>query len=340
MRDAARPAAPDRHVQRRCCSRARSSAVAPSRCRRRRRTSTRAIAFIDQRGRRRRHRALARARSARWRCRGRAARVAQLRGRHRRLHRRGAGDASTSPRPPRRRQRVRVRHRLGGEPPPDRGRRARPARASRSSCSTTDAGRRGGGEVPRYVESPVLTDVKRRARRLRRLRRRAARVMPDVFAERPVIVFGKWRGAPKGSVTLTGVTGKGRFVSTARRRARRSPTPSNAALRTCGRARASRELSDFYDEDDERTRPRSPRSACSYNLLTHYTSFIAVAAGRAQPTARVDRRRPAAAAAGGRQRQRGRAWSGAPSPACSILLALVGLVLLALPAPRPRGAAA
>jgi Ca-activated chloride channel family protein len=48
----------------------------------------------------------------------------------------------------------------------------------------------------RMIESPVLTSVKATLRRPRRVRRGAAAALPDVLGERPVIVFGKWRGEP------------------------------------------------------------------------------------------------------------------------------------------------
>src|SRR6185436_19069621 len=35
---------------------------------------------------------------------------------------------------------------------------------------------------------------------------------PDVFASRPVVVHGKWRGTPKGTITLSGVSGTGTYT--------------------------------------------------------------------------------------------------------------------------------
>ena len=33
--------------------------------------------------------------------------------------------------------------------------------------------------------------------------------LPDVFASRPVVVFGKCKGTPAGAVSLTGLSGRG-----------------------------------------------------------------------------------------------------------------------------------
>src|SRR5678815_5876494 len=64
-----------------------------------------------------------------------------------------------------------------------------------------------------YVESPVLTQVKVAFDGFQTYDV-SPPVLPDVFANRPVIVFGKYKAAPTGKITLTGVSGKGRFVST------------------------------------------------------------------------------------------------------------------------------
>ena len=123
-------------------------------------------------------------------------------------------------------------------------------------------------------------------------------VLPDVFANRPVVVFGKYKGTPSGKITLTGVSGRGRFVSTIDA-STVSPDAKNAALSYLwARAKIS-ELSDFSQGDANKK--AVVELGLKYNLLTKFTSFIAVQ----QVVARrwqFDRRRPAAADARGRQR--------------------------------------
>lgn len=124
----------------------------------------------------------------------------------------------------------------------------------------------------RYIETPVLTkvnvtfegfgayDVEPKS-------------FPDVFAQRPVIVFGKYRGAPKGTIAVTGMTGRGRFATKLDVAATR-PAASNAALSYLwARAKIS-ELSDFYN--DEANRSAVTALGLQYSLLTKFTSFIAV----------------------------------------------------------------
>src|SRR5439155_889506 len=52
--------------------------------------------------------------------------------------------------------------------------------------------------------------------------------IPDLFARRPVVVFGKWRGRPQGTIELRGRTGGGSY--------RASFSPSEAPLREDHRA--------------------------------------------------------------------------------------------------------
>ncbi|HEY1557752.1 MAG TPA: VIT domain-containing protein [Kofleriaceae bacterium] len=123
-----------------------------------------------------------------------------------------------------------------------------------------------------YVEAPVLTKVEVAFDGLDTYDVQP-KVLPDVFAERPVIVFGKYRGEPKGTITLTGVSGHGRFVSKLDVAGAR-PDAGNAALAYLwARAKVS-ELSDFYREDANQKEVTA--LGLQYNLLTKFTSFIAV----------------------------------------------------------------
>ena len=123
-----------------------------------------------------------------------------------------------------------------------------------------------------YVESPVLTQVKVGFEGFDTYDVQP-QVLPDVFANRPVIVFGKYKGMPSGKITLTGVSGKGRFVSTLEP-ATVAQDPNNSALSYLwARAKIS-ELSDFAQGDANRK--QVVELGLKYNLLTKFTSFIAV----------------------------------------------------------------
>jgi Ca-activated chloride channel homolog len=130
-----------------------------------------------------------------------------------------------------------------------------------------------------YVEAPVLTHVAVSYRGFEAYDVEPL-ALPDVFAQRPVIVFGKWRGdaaaakgTAKGTIELTGVSGRGRFVNTFDV-SRFAPSAGNAALRYLwARARIA-ELSDFSAENEHHD--DIVKLGLDYNLLTRFTSFIAV----------------------------------------------------------------
>jgi Ca-activated chloride channel family protein len=100
--------------------------------------------------------------------------------------------------------------------------------------------------------------------------------IPDVLADRPVIVFGKWRGKPRGSIEVRSATGTGSFAERLNvDRAR--PLEANSALRYLwGRHRITL-LADYnsLSPNDERVREVTSLGL-TYNLLTAYTSFIAI----------------------------------------------------------------
>ena len=123
-----------------------------------------------------------------------------------------------------------------------------------------------------YVETPVLTNVKVAFDGLQAYDVEP-KVLPDVFASRPVLVWGKYKGAPTGKVTLTGVSGRGRFVSTLDV-TQAAPDKANGALRYLWARKEISELSDFYNQD--KNKDAVTKLGLEYNLLTKFTSFIAV----------------------------------------------------------------
>jgi Ca-activated chloride channel family protein len=127
-----------------------------------------------------------------------------------------------------------------------------------------------------YVEQPVLTHVQVAFDGFDTYDVQP-QVLPDVFANRPVVVFGKYRGTAdgkaSGKVTLTGVSGRGRFVSTLDA-STVAPDAKNGALSYLwARAKIS-ELSDFFQGDANKQ--QVVELGLKYNLLTKFTSFIAV----------------------------------------------------------------
>jgi Ca-activated chloride channel family protein len=126
-----------------------------------------------------------------------------------------------------------------------------------------------------YIASPVLTRVRAdfegfAADEL------TPRSIPDVFAQRPVVLFGRWHGRPDGRIHLNGVNADGEFKSTL--------DVANAV-----RLDGSRTLELLWAR--ARVQELEDREACNHDtaqvtaitqlglthgLLTKYTSFVAV----------------------------------------------------------------
>jgi Ca-activated chloride channel family protein len=127
----------------------------------------------------------------------------------------------------------------------------------------------------RYIDSPVLTGIDVKFQGFDAYDVEPGRV-PDLFASRPIVVFGKWRGAAAGSIEISGNTGRGPYhasvaVSAANLDAR------HAALRHLWARNRIAELSDFGPGAPGEDRVAAITSlGLTYGLLTRYTSFIAV----------------------------------------------------------------
>jgi Ca-activated chloride channel homolog len=133
-----------------------------------------------------------------------------------------------------------------------------------------------GQRFREYIESPVLTNVRVSYRGFDVYDVEPGAQQPDLFAERPVIVFGKWRGPKQGQIEVTGRAANGTFtkVFDVKDSATR---PEHAALpQLWARTRIAR-LSDFnFQRSDPEAIREVTTLGLTYSLLTQHTSFIAV----------------------------------------------------------------
>jgi Ca-activated chloride channel family protein len=134
---------------------------------------------------------------------------------------------------------------------------------------------RRADELRRYIESPVLTKARLSAEGIELYDIEPVSI-PDVLAARPVVVFGKWRGARQGQLTLRGIGGEGPFEKHFDLRTL-VPDPRNRALRHLwARHRIARLTDDVRAANDPGRIQEITRLGLEYSLLTQYTSFIAV----------------------------------------------------------------
>ncbi len=127
----------------------------------------------------------------------------------------------------------------------------------------------------KMIESPVLTKIKVDFGKFSVYDVEPLSI-PDVFADRPVIVFGKWRGKPVGEITISGMTSSGPYVNKFDIRKER-PFRSNSALQYLWARHRITLLSDYNSlhQDNERIKEVT-QLGLTYNLLTAYTSFVAI----------------------------------------------------------------
>jgi Ca-activated chloride channel family protein len=127
----------------------------------------------------------------------------------------------------------------------------------------------------KLIQSPVLTGINIDFGELDTFDVEPAGI-PDLMADRPVIVFGKWRGRPKGSVELRGISGDRMFTQKINP-ADAKPLDNSTALRYLWARYRIRMLSDYNHLKPQDSRIREvTRLGLRYNLLTAYTSFVAV----------------------------------------------------------------
>lgn len=126
-----------------------------------------------------------------------------------------------------------------------------------------------------YVQSPVLTGIELKTEGLEGVTVEPAGI-PDLFAERPIVVTGKWKGSRTGRLVVTGHGGAGEYRQEFDLE-RTEPAAAAAALPILwARTRIGR-LSDFGSRSvDPEKKAEITELGLKYNLLTAYTSFVAV----------------------------------------------------------------
>lgn len=126
-----------------------------------------------------------------------------------------------------------------------------------------------------YIQSPLLTNVQVNAIGFD-VYDVHPRSLPDMFARRPIILFGKWRGPVQGTFELTGTTGLGAYSSSLDVSSVQ-PDEGNRAIRYLWARSRIAELSDYGSSNVGNEQVREITAlGLKYNLLTQYTSFIAV----------------------------------------------------------------
>lgn len=131
------------------------------------------------------------------------------------------------------------------------------------------------GRFKSYIEAPVLTGIgidfdgfevsdvepKRHA---------------DLFAQRPLVISGKWTGDPKGAVRIRGTTGTGTYYESFDVSTQALSDTNRALPYLWARKRLARLIDHSSRPNEESTKAQVTDLGLKYCLLTRYTSFVAV----------------------------------------------------------------
>lgn len=126
----------------------------------------------------------------------------------------------------------------------------------------------------RMIASPVLTNISVKFEGLD-VYDVEPNYLPDVLGERPLIIFGKWRGTPQGRIIIEGKSGDGSYDQIL-------PVNNNVSSDTTALRYlwARTKIDTLLDKDNLQGSNMYQQQITSlglqYNLLTPYTSFIAV----------------------------------------------------------------
>ncbi len=136
--------------------------------------------------------------------------------------------------------------------------------------------RKKASKFREYIETPVLTGIQLAFDGFG-VRDVEPKALPDLLARRPLIAYGKWRGEPTGTIRLAGAAGGGRAYSAELAVDRFSPNPAHSGLRYLWARKRISLLSDYNQlSPGEARADEITLLGLKYNLLTAYTSFVAV----------------------------------------------------------------
>ena len=145
----------------------------------------------------------------------------------------------------------------------------------------TDAGQAvtQATKLRKYIETPLLTDIQLGFSGVD-VYDMTPRKVPDLLGERPLVVFGKYKKGQKGKIELTGKTPKGTFKKSFKI-ADGTKTNESPAIRYLWARHRIQQLGDYTNFHSNRAEHQDlikeiTNLGLEYNLLTNYTSFLAI----------------------------------------------------------------
>ncbi len=126
-----------------------------------------------------------------------------------------------------------------------------------------------------YIEAPLLTDISIAYKGFE-----VYDVEPEVpsilYASQPIVLFGKWRGKPAGTITVTGRAGGEDYIQEIPVDHVKVDMESEAIRYLWARTHLDRVAGYGSIRNDESVKEEITQLGLEYNMITPYTSFVAV----------------------------------------------------------------
>jgi Ca-activated chloride channel family protein len=126
-----------------------------------------------------------------------------------------------------------------------------------------------------YVSNPVLTQVKVSFDGFQAYDVEPV-ATPDVLAQRPVVIFGKWKGPKNGAISVHGLSGNQEYTATHKVEDATLLPKADGLAHLWARARIAQLGYLTASKGAEERTAAITNLGLTYNLLTKYTSFVAV----------------------------------------------------------------
>ena len=126
-----------------------------------------------------------------------------------------------------------------------------------------------------YIQAPLLTDIQVSYNGFEVYDVEPA-ALPTLFAQRPIVLFGKWRGEPGGSIQVTGRSGNRDYVQDIQ--VSQASIGSNPGISYLWARTMVENLTDYNTglEEDDSIKKEVTQLGLKYSMMTPYTSFVAV----------------------------------------------------------------